>query len=187
MTTRVALAVLGAILAAGCAPTPNPAALPSAPEASPEDKMTASKAGLALPAWPVDANLVQYQVGRAASLRYFVDGESVSVADKDIVRFTLVAKGAGSAENVTYEGFRCSTGERTTYAYGKTDRTWREVADPQWSPIARGDEARNVLIAYHLCPGRRAVKDAAEAVNALKFGHPSATGVTGGLRPDRGF
>lgn len=187
MTLRVVLAVLGALLAAGCAPTPNPAALPSAPEATPEERMTASKAGLALPAWPSEANLVPYQLSRAASLRYFVDGASVSVADKDIVRFTLVARGVGSAENVSYEGFRCSTGERTTYAYGKTDRTWREVADPQWSPIARSDEARNVLIAYHLCPGRRAVKDAAEAVNALKFGHPSATGATGGLRPDPGF
>jgi len=70
-----------------------------------------------------------YQVSRAASLRYFVDGPSISVAGNDIVRFTLVAKGTGSAENVSYEAFRCSTGERTTYAYGKTDRTWREVAD----------------------------------------------------------
>jgi len=149
--------------------------------------MTASKAGLVLPAWPSEANLIPYQLSRAASLRYLVDGPSVSVTDRDIVRFTLVAKGSGSAENVSYEGFRCSTGERTAYAYGRTDRTWREVADPQWAPVARGDEARNVLMAYHLCPGRRAVKDASEAANAIRYGHPEATGVTGGLRPDRGF
>jgi CNP1-like family len=184
---RVTLALLAVLIGAACAPTPNPSALPSSSEAPPEEKMTASKAGLTLPAWPADANLVPYQLSRAAALRYFVDGQSISVANNDIVRFTLVAKGTGSAENVSYEAFRCSTGERTTYAYGKTDRTWREVADPQWAPIARGDEARNVLLAYHLCPARRAVKDAAEGVNALKYGHPSATGVEGGLRPDRGF
>jgi hypothetical protein len=176
-----------AALVAGCGSTPNPSALPAKADAAPEDKLTASAAGLTLPSWPAEANLVPFQVSRANALKYFVDGASISVADRDIVRFTLVSKSAAGAENVSYEGFRCSTGERTTYAYGRTDRTWREVSDPQWAPIPRTDEMRNVLIAYHLCPGRRAVKDSTEGVNALKYGHPEATGATGGLRPDRGF
>jgi hypothetical protein len=184
---RAAAASIAVLIGAGCAPTPNPSALPSAPEASPEEKMTASKAGLTLPAWPVDANLIPFEVSRRASFKYFVDGQSLSVAGGDIVRFTLVAKSATGAQNVSYEGFRCTTDERATYAYGRTDRTWREVSDPQWMPVTSKDEARSVLMAYHLCPGRRAVKNAAEAANAVRFGHPEATGVTGGLRPDRGF
>ncbi len=180
---------LAAILIAGCAGTPDPSALPAAgdPNVPPEAKRTASAAGLVLPAWPAEEDLIPVRLSRAVALRYFVDGKSLSVAQGDVVRFTLVGKGAGGAENVTYEAFRCSTGERAIYAHGRTDRTWREVADPQWGPIGRTDEVRNVLIAYHLCPGRRAVKDATEGVNALKYGHPEATGTTGGLRPDRGF
>ncbi len=182
------LALVVALVASACSGTPNPSALPSAGgDAPPEEKMTASKAGLTLPPWPSEANLIPFQVGRAAAFRYFVDGQSITVADADVVRFTLVAKSASGAENVSYEGFRCSTGERATYAYGRTDRSWREVADPQWAPVTRTDDARSALMAYHLCPGRRAVKNAAEGANAVRYGHPEATGADGGLRPDRGF
>ena len=150
-------------------------------------KATASSAGLKLPDWPKPQDLIGFDVSRAARLTYSVDGASITTAEGDVVRFTLVAKGSGGAENVTYEAFRCSTGERATYAYGRADHTWREVPDPMWGPISRSDEARNVLIAYYLCPGRRAVKDAAEGVNALKYGHPQATSPFGGTRIDRGF
>jgi hypothetical protein len=145
-------------------------------------------AEVALPAFPEAKNLIAFESSRAVSLKFYVDGTSISNPALDVVRFTLVGKGEGNAQNVSYEGFNCSSGDRITYAWGRSDGSWSRTRDATWTPIAKTDVVRVALFADYLCPGRRPVKTAAEGTAALRGGgHPEARSTTGGYRPDRNW
>lgn len=155
-------------------------------EKEPEPDPTAAE--VPLPGAPQAKDLVAFDSSRAVSLKFYVDGTSISNPALDIVRFTLVGKGDGGAENVSYEGFNCSSGERITYAYGRSDGSWSRARDATWGPIARTDVVRTALFADYLCPGRRPVRTPSEGTHALRIGgHPEARSTTGGYRPDRNW
>jgi hypothetical protein len=142
-------------------------------------------AEMPLPPFPQARDLLPFEANRSVAIKFFVDARSIAPQPPDIVRFTLVGKGEGSAQNVSYEGFNCTSGERITYAWGKTDGTWSRARDATWQPIARTDVVRIALYADYLCPGRRPVRTAADGVNALRLGgHPEARSNTGGYAPD---
>ncbi len=84
------------------------------------------------PAPPQPGNLIRYDIGRPTSMTFYVDSASVSLMQDGVIRFTSVAKGEGSSQNVAYEGMRCDTREYKTYAYGKADGTWYVLKEPQW-------------------------------------------------------
>lgn len=132
---------------------------------------------LQLPAAPKPDDLLQFDPGRPASLRYFVDPASLSVGTDGIVRFTVVIRGDGAASNVSYEGMRCKTRERKVFAYGRADGSWNEARNPQWAPITAqaGDSHRFVLFENYFCPGRQSIATAREGIDALqRSGHPRA-------------
>lgn len=109
---------------------------------------------LVLPAWPVMADLIPVEVSAAATTSFFVDGKSLSLADDGIVRYTLVARAAGGAENVSYEGIRCETAERKLYAIGRGKGEWTLPRSDAWLRIV--DNAFNrqhaVLAKDFFCP-----------------------------------
>jgi hypothetical protein len=124
------------------------------------------------PAPPQAANLVRYEIGRPSSMTFHVDPASVSLAQDGVIRFTSVAKGEGSAQNVAFEGIRCDTRAYKTYAYGKADGTWYVLKDPQWKVLRSltTDGYRFALYQDYFCPARESVASAAEAVDALRSG-----------------
>jgi hypothetical protein len=131
-----------------------------------------------LPPRPRPENLIKFDPGRPTSMSFYVDATSLVVGDDGIIRFTSVAKGDGSTENVVYEGIRCTTRERKVYAYGKADGTWSETRDAAWSPIRNinVDGYRFTLYQEYFCAARGSIRSAAEGVAALKSGgHPQAT------------
>jgi hypothetical protein len=136
-----------------------------------------------VPPYPNPGDLVRFDTGLTSSFEYFVDRSSVSVGASDgVVRYTVVAKSDG-AMNVTYEGIRCQLRERKVYAYGRRDGTWSEARDPQWVRIGLpgADPHRYTLWKDYFCPGRSAIRTAAEGVDALKLGgHPRAADLTSG-------
>jgi hypothetical protein len=67
-----------------------------------------------------------------------VDGSTLVVADDGVVRFALIVRSPSGAESVSFEGIRCTTGERRVFAFG------RKTADGgEWSP-ARGSAWRAI-------------------------------------------
>jgi hypothetical protein len=109
---------------------------------------------LVLPPWPDAANLIPVDVSAAATTLFFVDGKSLSLADDGIVRYILVARAAGGAENVSYEGIRCETAERKLYAIGRGKGEWVLPRSDAWQRIV--DNALNrqhaVLAKDYFCP-----------------------------------
>ncbi|AIY43601.1 hypothetical protein LT85_4443 [Collimonas arenae] len=89
-----------------------------------------------LPPAPQAANLVSFYVSPTATMNFFIDVNSIS-ADKDgVVRYTLVSKSQGGAENVSYEGIRCETYESKMYAFGQKDGSWSRARLNDWKRIS---------------------------------------------------
>src|SRR3954453_11808413 len=126
-----------------------------------------------LPPYPETENLLQFDAGPASTNLHYVDASSLSVGEDGVVRFTLVTKSPSGAMNVSYEGIRCQTAEKRTYAYGRNNHTWMQARMSKWvnlENIAQNYPQRT-LYRYFFCPlGVDMITDADEAVRALKAG-----------------
>lgn len=127
------------------------------------------------PAYPKEADLIEFDAGSATANRFFIDGSTLSVGKDGIVRYVLVVKTSGGANNVTFEGIHCETREYKIYASGRRDETWARNPNPTWRLI------ENKLINKHhaalnrdlLCPIGNPINTADEGRDALRRGkHP---------------
>ena len=111
------------------------------------------EAELRLPAYPSSADLIALDVRSPTRAQFFIDARSLSLAEDGVVRYTLVVRGAGGAENVSFEGIRCATAERKLYALGRSGE-WVPSRSDAWHWIA--DNALNrhhaVLAKEYFCP-----------------------------------
>lgn len=126
-----------------------------------------------LPSYPKPENLLRVHAGSATAFEFFVDAVSVSVGQDGIIRYTLVARGEGAAVNVSYEGMRCLPLERKSYAFGRPDGTWSPAKLAQWVPVSgrQGHQQFAALAEEFFCPMDRPVRNAGEAVRALRRGN----------------
>src|SRR5688572_21235992 len=83
------------------------------------DEKPWAEAEFTLPPYPKPGNLIQFVPALRSSSRFYIDPDSISTGSDGVVRYTLVVRGAGGAENVSYEGMRCKTLEVRPYAYGQ--------------------------------------------------------------------
>ena len=130
-----------------------------------------------LPAFPKAESLVTFFVSASTDNKFMVDRDSISVGTDGVVRFTLVVLSSSGVQNVSYDGLRCSTGERRLYAFGRSDKTWSKARSNQWVKIQGStlNSHHAVLYFEYFCTNGYFVRDADEARMALRSGgHPSA-------------
>jgi hypothetical protein len=127
-----------------------------------------------LPAPPKAENLLPFEGGAASSNQFFIDAPSILVGDDGIVRYTLVIKSAGGAENVSYEGMHCDNVEQKYYAFGRRDGTWTNAQNSAWRRIQYKEINRQhgVLYADYFCPDGSPIRSATDAINRFKYGVP---------------
>ena len=162
---RGALALAALALTAGCAhPTPFVDELAAKP-------WEGQKA--LLPPYPKGGNLAPFYVGPSA-FSFFVDPASVTVAQDGAVRYTLIARSASGATNVSYEGIRCDAYESRVYAFGQSDSTWSQATRSQWAPIERlATSPQTTLADDFFCSQRGPVRTTEDALAALARGNLS--------------
>lgn len=90
--------------------------------------------GTAPPAYPVAASLIKFPT-TWTSHAVLIDTTTLSIAADNIVRYTLVIRSVSGAENISYEGLRCETGQRRIYAFGRRDGTWSVARNSDWRPV----------------------------------------------------
>jgi len=131
-----------------------------------------------LPAYPVSARLIQFDQDRGGDFRFFIDPTTLSVDDKGVVRYVLVARSPSGVENASYEALRCAAAQHRVFALGRPGGTWaRSRAD--WRPLDPGTRQLE-LYADYFCPQKVPIHNAAEGVRALEDGgHPFAKGFGG--------
>lgn len=131
-----------------------------------------AEAKVALPPYPKPDNYLQFEVSATTPFAFFVDAKSLSIGSDGVVRYTLIAKSANGALNVSYEGLRCADGQYRVYAFGGADNAWSEARDSQWRAI-RADPRngeRATLYSDYFCPFAAPVTSVEQALRALKSG-----------------
>lgn len=92
-----------------------------------------------LPPYPRAQRLVPFEVSAASRNRHYLDEDSLSVGEDGVVRYTVVVRTPSGAENVSFEGMRCESGERKLYAFGRPDGkgggSWSRNRHARWEPI----------------------------------------------------
>lgn len=129
-----------------------------------------SEGEVSMPSAPQDVTLRAIDVGTPSPNTFLVDESSVSVGVDRVVRYTLVVRTPGGAENVTFEGIRCSTGERRLYASGRKDGSWTPLKTSVWSPIAdnRYNRPHAALAWDYFCDGPAGPRDRDHALRLLR-------------------
>ncbi|WP_153109071.1 CNP1-like family protein [Propionivibrio limicola] len=133
-----------------------------------------------LPTFPESANLIPFKVGSVSDKKFMVDGNSISVGADGVIRYTLVIVSDSGAQNISYEGMRCLTGERRVYAFGRSDKTWSRARSNAWTKIRGGtNDYRIDLFANFFCIiDAPTLRDAEDVRRVLRSG-----GATSEMRP----
>lgn len=135
--------------------------------------MPPAEESVALPAYPGERELIEFFVAATSEFRFFIDPASISVGNDGVVRYTLVARSAAGAQNVSFEGMRCRTGEMRIYALGR-DGGW--VKSPgDWRAIQPRSVQRwhNALYREYFCPQKEPIASRQEGIESLRRGgHP---------------
>jgi hypothetical protein len=122
-----------------------------------------------LPPPPSEETLRAFVVSATSSSTFMVDESSLVVGDDRVVRYVLVVRSAGGAENVTYEGIRCETGERRIYAIGRPGGEWGMARQSDWEVI--GPQAHNrpraTLARAYFCDGTAPPRNREEVLRRL--------------------
>lgn len=102
-----------------------------------EDKKPWQETQTQLPAYPRPEHLVPFEVSVASRNRYYIDEESLSVGESGVVRYTVVVRTPGGAENVRL-GTRCDDGQHKLYAFGaRAAARGGKTATPTGRPFKR--------------------------------------------------
>lgn len=125
-----------------------------------------------MPPPPEEKSLREFFVTSASSNVFMVDEASLDVGGDGVVRYVLVVRTSGGAENVTYEGIRCNTGERRIYAHGRPDGEWAPARRSEWEPLRHGsyNMPQSILAAQHFCDGPAPPRSRAAALRGLRSG-----------------
>lgn len=129
------------------------------------------------PAYPKAENLREFYVGPLTPNTFLIDASTLSVGSDGVVRYVLVVRTSGGAENVSFEGMRCSERSWRLYATGNRDGQWSKARISQWRQIENKPVNRHhaALSRDYFCPNGNPILSADEGRNALRLGkHPDA-------------
>ncbi|MEO8164995.1 MAG: CNP1-like family protein [Betaproteobacteria bacterium] len=108
----------------------------------------------ALPPYPQDSTLLQFQTRRNSDNHFYIDRDSVSIGEDRVIRYSTVVKSPSGATSTSYEAMRCKTSEYRIYAFGVTSGEWTNAQNSQWQRIPRATENfRYTLYKDYFCNG----------------------------------
>lgn len=130
------------------------------------------EADVPVPQPPQEGTLREFHVTAATSHRYYVDESSLSVGPDYVVRYVLVVRAAGGAEQVSYEGIRCPVGEWKLYAHWRDDGEWVPARRSEWQQLlsARRHMPQLALARNYFCDGVAPPRSTEAALRGLRDG-----------------
>jgi hypothetical protein len=99
------------------------------------DKKEWAEGEVPLPPYPEAQNLYSFYVSPTATSRFFVDTQNLSIGKDGVVRYTLMIISPSGVKNVSYEGIRCETRQKRTYALGRPNGEWSRARGAIWTPV----------------------------------------------------
>lgn len=134
----------------------------------------AAESEVTLPAAPQKSSLLPFYVSPTATMDFAIDAKSLSVTSEGIVRYTLVVTSKAGANNVSYEGIRCSSAEKKLYATGKPDGSWSPSRRDVWSPIwdVGANRQHAALVKDYFCEGATVAGKAETIIERIRRQKP---------------
>ena len=134
-----------------------------------------------LPAPPAPEHLIPFYVSATATQTFALDEKSFQIGKDGVIRFTLVSTSPSGVRNISYEGIRCASFEKKSYAYGRDDGSWARSRRDQWERIARNTANRQhgVLAVDFFCESQEVAGDRETLLKRLRNNQP-ITPKTGG-------
>jgi hypothetical protein len=134
-----------------------------------------------LPAPPAPEHLIPFYVSATATQTFALDEKSLQIGKDGVIRFTLVSTSPSGARNISYEGIRCASFEKKSYAYGRDDGSWARSRRDQWEPIVRNAANRQhgVLAVDFFCESKSVAGNRETLLKRLRNNQP-ITPKTGG-------
>lgn len=119
---------------------------------------------------PAEGSLRPFLVSKVSPNEFLIDEASLTVGEDGVVRYVLVVRAAGGAQNVTFEGIRCEAGAWQLYASGRSDGQWAAARDPRWQPITSAvyNGARAALATEFFCDAATAPRNRDEVLRRLR-------------------
>lgn len=123
-----------------------------------------------LPAAPKQENLIPFYVSPTATYTFAVDAKSLAVGSDAVVRYTVVARSPGGAENISYEGIRCKAKEKKLYAFGRKDGSWSRARRDKWEPVTQhaSNPHQSALMKDFFCEGESVAGDASDLIHRMR-------------------
>lgn len=117
------------------------------------------------------ARLIPIDAPRGSSLKFGIDPETISIGADGVVRYVVIASSAQGANNVLYEGIRCSTGEYRLYARW-LGNDWSPARGSDWQSLYANMPSKHPLAIAQagVCTGRAPNGPVATLVRALRSG-----------------
>jgi len=111
-------------------------------------------------------------------MKFSIDLNSISAGTDGVVRYTLISKSDGGAENVSYEGIRCQTAEKKLYAFGHNDGSWSRARLNNWQRITdiSGNRQHAALFKDYLCEGGTIAGKVTEMQERIRNNRPLKPG-----------
>jgi hypothetical protein len=130
-----------------------------------------------LPAAPGAQDLIPFYVSPTATQNFSVDEKSLSIGKDGVIRYTMVATSPAGAKNISYEGIRCETFEKKSYAFARADGTWARSRRDQWEPIVRNAANRQhgVLAIDFFCESKSISGNKETILQRLRANQPINT------------
>lgn len=66
---------------------------------------------------------------------YYIDVNSVSLTDDEVLRYTIIIQSPRGSSNIVYEGIRCATQEIKVLAFGTRGGRFARMPDPRWAYV----------------------------------------------------
>lgn len=133
-----------------------------------------------LPNYPKSEGLIPLHVSNTTRHQHYIDPDSLSSGEDGVVRYTVVIRTAGGAQNVSFEGLRCVSGERKLYAFGHAGTQggghWTRNRHARWEPVQARLESsyQRELFFHYFCtvdgPGDMKLMRHALAVGGIRRG-----------------
>ena len=139
------------------------------------------EAQLVMPPYPRAASLLRFPTDLSSHAILF-DEAGLIVGDDGVIRYVLVVRSLGGAENVSYEGIRCATGERRVFAFGRKSAdggTWAPARNSEWAAITDSRINRYYFEIWRdvFCDGKRVEQRKALLENLKRGGRERASGL----------
>jgi hypothetical protein len=123
-----------------------------------------------LPPYPQDEDLYSFHVSNTTVNSFYVDTAHISLGSDGVVRFSLLIISPAGVRNMSYEGMRCQSRERRTYALGHPERRWNPSRGSLWVPIREAATNRHhaALFLDFFCPDGIMATRLENVVRAIK-------------------